>query len=251
MTRAGSAPWAAAAHVAKYDHKAENGPDHSCRDACPASHHGIHLVNCYRQYSASDCFAERAWRCDIGAHDNTTFSARFARKPSLTPVSYPGTVDIRRGRMEYLGFVVEAFEQRARQMAGENLRSSGKPLITGRKRIWQFVTGIDATTAPAALLMALEAIDAETFSSAAPLPEKFWRRHGRRAKRRHWMTTLSLRHTRSRTAQAKAIANRSDQRTGADARSKERPAMGTSVRFSGKCEENPSSGVRPPTSAVR
>jgi hypothetical protein len=29
--------------------------------------------------------------------------------------------------------------------------------------------------------MALEAIDAETFSSAAPLPEKFWRRHGQRS----------------------------------------------------------------------
>jgi hypothetical protein len=83
--------------------------------------------------------------------------------------------------MEYQGFVVEAFEQEPGKWRAKILRSSGKPLITGRKRIWQFVTGIDATTAPAALLMALEAIDAETFSSAAPLPEKFWRRHGRRA----------------------------------------------------------------------
>jgi len=84
--------------------------------------------------------------------------------------------------MEYLGFVVEAFEQGPGKWRAKILRSSGKPLITGRKRIWQFVTGIDATTAAAALLMALEAIDAETFSSAAPLPEKFWRRRGRRAK---------------------------------------------------------------------
>jgi hypothetical protein len=30
--------------------------------------------------------------------------------------------------------------------------------------------------------MALDAIEAGTFSSAAPLPEKFWRRRGRRAK---------------------------------------------------------------------
>jgi hypothetical protein len=67
-------------------------------------------------------------------------------------------------------------------MAGQILRSSGKPLITGRRRIWQFVTGVEATTAPAALLMALEAIDAGTFSCAAPLPEKFWRRRGRRSK---------------------------------------------------------------------
>jgi hypothetical protein len=84
--------------------------------------------------------------------------------------------------MEYQGFVVEAFEQEPGKWRAKILRSSGKPLITGRKRIWQFVTGIDATTASAALLMALEAIDAETFSSAAPLPEKFWRRRGRRSK---------------------------------------------------------------------
>jgi hypothetical protein len=83
--------------------------------------------------------------------------------------------------MEYQGFVVEAFEQEPGKWRAKILRSSGKPLITGRKRIWQFVTGIDATTAAAALLMALEAIDAETFSSAAPLPEKFWRRRDRRA----------------------------------------------------------------------
>jgi hypothetical protein len=84
--------------------------------------------------------------------------------------------------MEYLGFVVEAFEQGPGKWRAKILRSSGKPLITGRKRIWQFVTGFDATTAPAALLMALEAIDAGTFSCAAPLPEKFWRRRGRRPK---------------------------------------------------------------------
>jgi hypothetical protein len=84
--------------------------------------------------------------------------------------------------MEYLGFVVEAFEQGPGKWRAKILRSSGKPLITGRKRIWQFVTGVDAPTAPAALLMALEAIDAGTFSCAAPLPEKFWRRRGRRPK---------------------------------------------------------------------
>jgi hypothetical protein len=84
--------------------------------------------------------------------------------------------------MEYLGFVVEAFEQGPGKWRAKILRSSGKPLITGRKRIWQFVTGVDATTASAALLMALDAIEAGTFSCAAPLPEKFWRRRGRREK---------------------------------------------------------------------
>jgi len=84
--------------------------------------------------------------------------------------------------MEYLGFVVEAFEQGPGKWRAKILRSSGKPLITGRKRIWQFITGADAATASAALLMALDAIDAGTFSCAAPLPEKFWRRRGRRTK---------------------------------------------------------------------
>jgi hypothetical protein len=83
--------------------------------------------------------------------------------------------------MEYQGFVVDAFEREPGKRRAKLLRSSGRPLITGRKRIWQFVTCIDATTAQAALLMALEAIDAGTFSTAAPLPEKFWRPGGQRS----------------------------------------------------------------------
>jgi hypothetical protein len=83
--------------------------------------------------------------------------------------------------MEYQGFVVEALEHEPGKWRAKILRSSGKPLITGRKKIWQFVTGVDATSPSAALLMALEAIDAGAFSSTAPLPEKFWRRGGRRA----------------------------------------------------------------------
>jgi hypothetical protein len=83
--------------------------------------------------------------------------------------------------MEYQGFVVEAIERDPGKWRAKILRSSGRPLITGRKRIWQFITGIDATTAPAALLMAIEAIDAGAFSFAAPLPEKFWRRRGQRS----------------------------------------------------------------------
>jgi hypothetical protein len=83
--------------------------------------------------------------------------------------------------MEYQGFIVDAFERDPGRWRAKLSRSSGRPLITGRKRIWQYVTGIDATTAPAALLMALEAIDAGTFTSAAPLPEKFWRRRRQRS----------------------------------------------------------------------
>jgi hypothetical protein len=83
--------------------------------------------------------------------------------------------------MEYQGFVVDAFERDPGKWRAKILRSSGKPVISGRKRIWRFVTGVDAATAPAALLLALEAIDAGAFSRAAPLPEKFWRRGGQRS----------------------------------------------------------------------
>jgi hypothetical protein len=80
--------------------------------------------------------------------------------------------------MEYQGFVVEAFERDPGKWRAKISRSSGKPVISGRKRIWRFVTGVDAATARAALLMALTAIDAGAFSRAVPLPEKFWRHNG-------------------------------------------------------------------------
>ncbi len=79
--------------------------------------------------------------------------------------------------MEYRGFVVDAFERDPGKWRAKISRSSGLPLITGRKRIWRFVTGADATTASAALLMAFEAIDAHAFSHP-PSPKKFWRRNG-------------------------------------------------------------------------
>jgi hypothetical protein len=80
--------------------------------------------------------------------------------------------------MEYQGFVVDAFERDTGKWRAKLSRSSGRPLITGRKKIWRFVTSVDATTASAALLIALAAIDSGTFARAAPLPEKFWRRNG-------------------------------------------------------------------------
>jgi hypothetical protein len=83
--------------------------------------------------------------------------------------------------MEYQGFVVDAFERDPGKWRAKLSLSSGRPLITGRKKIWRFVTSIDATTASAALLIALAAIDARTFARAASLPEKFWRRHGQRS----------------------------------------------------------------------
>jgi hypothetical protein len=63
--------------------------------------------------------------------------------------------------MEYQGFVVDAFERDPGKWRAKLSLSSGRPLITGRKKIWRFVTSIDATTASAALLIALAAIERE------------------------------------------------------------------------------------------
>ena len=80
--------------------------------------------------------------------------------------------------MEYKQFVVRAFEREPGKWRAKILRPDGESLIKGRKRIVQFVTGLDRTTPSAALLAALEAIDAEAFSRAPTLPEAFWRRRG-------------------------------------------------------------------------
>ena len=78
--------------------------------------------------------------------------------------------------MEYRGSVVEALQQETGKWRAKITRSSGKPLITGRKKLWRFETAVDAERASTALPMALQAIDAGTFSNAAPPRERFWRR---------------------------------------------------------------------------
>ncbi len=136
-------------------------------------------TNRRRVRSSMSATSRQTRRLDECLLDNATLLPA-CRKPLLTPAAYPDTaISSGGGRMEYQGFVVDAFERGPGKWRAKLSRSSGRPLITGRKRIWQFVTGIDTTTAPAALLMALEAIDAGTFSRAAPIPEKFWRRRGR------------------------------------------------------------------------
>ena len=86
--------------------------------------------------------------------------------------------------MDYKQFIIQAFEREPNKWRAKIFRYTGKPLITGRKRIMQFVTGVDATTASAALLRAVEAIDAGVFARPATSPEKFWRRPGRRSNAR-------------------------------------------------------------------
>jgi hypothetical protein len=85
--------------------------------------------------------------------------------------------------MEYQGFVVRAFEREPGKWRAKVLRPGREPLIKGCTRILQFVTGMDRTTPSAALLAALEAIDAGAFTRAPTLPETYWRGRGRRRMR--------------------------------------------------------------------
>jgi hypothetical protein len=72
--------------------------------------------------------------------------------------------------MEYKQFIVKAFERKPGKWRADVHRSDGKPLmVTGRAKLDKFVTGLDAATAQDALLMAMAAIDAETFSRRGAL----------------------------------------------------------------------------------
>ena len=83
--------------------------------------------------------------------------------------------------MEYKQFIVRAFEREPGKWRAKILRPTGKPLVTGRKRTVQYISGVDRATASAALLAALEAIDAGAFARPATLREKFWRGRGQRS----------------------------------------------------------------------
>jgi hypothetical protein len=84
--------------------------------------------------------------------------------------------------MEYKGFFVQAFEQEPGKWRAKVQRTDQKPVkVIGRKKLEQFVTSFDATTAVAAIFMAMAAIDAGMFVRDRVATEKFWRLRGRSA----------------------------------------------------------------------
>ena len=79
--------------------------------------------------------------------------------------------------MNYKQFIIEAFEREHGKWRARVRRVNGKPVkIVGRKTMAEFVTGIDANTAAAAMSAAMAAIDADSFSREKVSTEKFWRR---------------------------------------------------------------------------
>jgi hypothetical protein len=70
--------------------------------------------------------------------------------------------------MEYKQFIVKSLEREPGKWRGTVKRSDGKPImVVGRVKLSKFVTGVDATTAEAARLAAIAAIDAGAFSRRA------------------------------------------------------------------------------------
>jgi hypothetical protein len=82
--------------------------------------------------------------------------------------------------MEYKQFIINAFEPEPGRWRARVQRANGKPLkATGRTKLEQFVTGIDAASPDIAMVMAMEAIDAGSFSRhTTRSTERFWRRGG-------------------------------------------------------------------------
>jgi hypothetical protein len=78
--------------------------------------------------------------------------------------------------MEYKQFVIAAFEREPGKWRGRIRRANGKPLITfGRRKLDEFITGLDAPRAAAAMSMAIAAIDASSFSREKVHIERHWR----------------------------------------------------------------------------
>lgn len=69
--------------------------------------------------------------------------------------------------MEYKQFIVKAFEREPGKWRASVWRANGKAITVTtdhRPKLAKFVTGMDAKTAQAAMLMALAAVDAGAFS---------------------------------------------------------------------------------------
>ena len=67
--------------------------------------------------------------------------------------------------MEYKQFIVRVFEHKPEKWRASVERVDGKALMamTNRRKLFKFITGVDAQSAQGAVLMAIAAIDAGTF----------------------------------------------------------------------------------------
>jgi hypothetical protein len=76
--------------------------------------------------------------------------------------------------MEYKQFIVQAFEHQPEKWRASVERVDRKALMamTNRRKLFKFITGVDAQSAQDAVLMAIAAIDAGTFAMHPELDAK-------------------------------------------------------------------------------
>jgi hypothetical protein len=81
--------------------------------------------------------------------------------------------------MEYKQFCVQAFEREPGKWRADIRRADGGPVkVIGRKKLEKSITRFDATSAVAALVVAMAVIDAGAFVRDRVGTEKFWRCQG-------------------------------------------------------------------------
>jgi hypothetical protein len=79
--------------------------------------------------------------------------------------------------VEYKQFTISAYQREPGKWRARVRRTSGRPLISGRKKLLEFLTAKDGASEADAMTMAIEAIDAGAFSRATKRSsERFWRR---------------------------------------------------------------------------
>jgi hypothetical protein len=95
----------------------------------------------------------------------------------LRPSVEVGKRNVWDGAMNYRGFLIEAFEQAPGQWRARISRPHRRPLKSIRRGLREFITGVDQSSAAAALTMAMEAIDTDPLfhPKAEARAERFWR----------------------------------------------------------------------------
>jgi hypothetical protein len=82
--------------------------------------------------------------------------------------------------MEYKQFHLRACERERGRWRAKIRRADGKPMmVIGRKKVEHIVTSYDAATSAAAISMAIDVIDIESFKRNKVATEKFWRHRAR------------------------------------------------------------------------
>jgi hypothetical protein len=78
--------------------------------------------------------------------------------------------------MQYKTFLIKAFQPEDGKWRARITRAHGRPLTSADPKRRELITSVDCSSAVEALTMAMETIDAPSFSGCTePSTEKYWR----------------------------------------------------------------------------